>query len=82
MFDWPLHSQTSPTSTSLIETVFPPVMVSVCGVALAASGWSRTIHLPSLAMVETCCPAKATVIFSPSLAVPQTGTSIFCCKTT
>ena len=47
MLDWPEHIQTSPTSTSWISRVVVPAMAMVCGVALAATAGSFTVHLPS-----------------------------------
>ena len=37
ILDWPLHTQTSPTSTSEKVTVFWPLTVSVCGPAAASA---------------------------------------------
>ncbi|MNF90973.1 hypothetical protein D3C84_735600 [compost metagenome] len=82
MFDWPEQSQTSPTNIFFRTIVFVPLMVISRGVNDAFIGLSLTDHLPELsAIVVLFCPAKATDIFSPGLAVPQTGTSFSCCKT-
>ena len=81
MFDWPLHSQTSPTSTLVTTTVLlSPATLSVNGPP-AFKGLSRTSQRPSLTVVVTVCSWNLTVTFSPSLAVPQTGTATPCCNT-
>ena len=46
MFDCPLQTQTSPTSTSRTSTLFSPAIVMVNGPP-ARSGCSRTLHRPS-----------------------------------
>lgn len=73
MLDCPEQSQTSPTSTSRTVTVLRPVNVRVRPAADAASGARSTRKRPSLATVSTFCPANSTVTFSPSEAVPHTG---------
>ena len=47
-------------------------------VSLGFSPDKATFHFPSFATVSTFCPAKETVTFSPSFAVPQTGTETPC----
>ena len=83
MFDWPEAIQTSPTRTFLRTTFLPSlsVMTISAGSALALSGLSLTIHLPSLpALAVSFCPANSTVIFVPGLLQPQTGTGISRCR--
>ena len=61
--------------------VVSPRTVSVCGVAFGFIGASQTFQAPFVATVETFWPANVTVIFSPSRAVPQTGTRASHCRT-
>jgi hypothetical protein len=61
--------------------MFVPERVMVCGVLLWRIGRKRTIHRPLLAMVVSVRPANLTVTFSPSPAVPQTGTGMPRCNT-
>ena len=75
MFDWPLQIHTSPIRMFLISTTLSPEIVMVNGPP-AFMGSSPTIHLPSFATAETSCPWNFTVTFSPSRAVPHTGTGI------
>jgi hypothetical protein len=55
MFDCPLATQTSPTSTFFISIRFFPLTVSGKGPP-GSSGLRETIHLPPLAVAETFCP--------------------------
>src|SRR5882757_127612 len=70
MFDWPLATQTSPPITLVSVIVFFPLTVSTLG-WLLFTGFSRTIHLPSLAVVFAISLPNCTVIASPSSAQPQ-----------
>ena len=80
MFDWPEQTQTSPTSRLFTVTVLSPVIFIVRGPP-SFSGFSFTLHLPSAAVVLTFWLANSTVTFSPSRAVPQTGTGWPRCRT-
>src|ERR1043165_4659817 len=78
MFDWPLATHTSPTSTSLLSTEFLPETLSAAGFASAFMLDRFTFHTPPLATVETFFPLNSTVTFSPSSAQPHTGTAMPC----
>ena len=81
MFDCPLHSHTSPTTTlpSVIRLV--PCTVSAAPLVVAVSGANFTDQLPPRATVETTCAPKLTVTASPSSAQPHTFTGTPCCST-
>ena len=75
MFDWPAQTQTSPTCTSRIRIVFAPETVSSKGPPARRSD-STTRHRPPAAFADAVFPWIRTVTASPSVAVPQTGTSV------
>src|SRR5687767_4095356 len=78
MLDWPLQTQTSPTSTSLITR--SPILSS-CGPP-AGRGSSFSDHLPSApALADFFCPAISTASSAPGAAVPQTGQARSRCST-
>src|SRR6187399_597058 len=87
MFDWPLQIQTSPKWTSLMVTVFLPLIVNSKGPPAFCAGM-RNIHLPSLPglvpsfdwTVESLSLSPHCTV-SPSLEVPHTGHSMPCCST-
>ena len=65
MFDCPLQSHTSPTTTSRTVMALFPVMTISRAVGLAFIGASFTDHFPSRSAVsDTIRPAKTTVTFS------------------
>ena len=79
MFDCPMPSHTSPTSTS--ENVVPQT-TSWRPTDEYAIGSSVTRHLPSApAFAVFVCPANLTTTFSPGSAMPHTGTGRFACNT-
>src|ERR1051325_10158316 len=81
IFDWPLHTQTSPTSTLFRVTESSAVlMVSTSGPP-ALSGRSLTDHLLLRVVAETVWPRNFTVTTSPSWAQPQIVTGTPCCRT-
>ena len=75
MFDCPLQTQTSPTSTSLISTASPPLSPAIVIVSgpPACNGLRVNDHLPPLATALASWSRILTVTVSPSSAVPQTG---------
>ena len=82
MFDWPEASQTSPTITSRMVTVFFPVTTSSAGSAEAGTAASVTRQRPLASVVVlTCWPLKETVTCSPASARPQTGRALSRCST-
>src|SRR5947208_7506899 len=82
MFDWPEHTHTSPTSTSLTASSFFPFTVSCAGWLLAVSGGSLAVHLPEPSAVALAvCPPRVTVTSSLASALPQTGTGMPCWRT-
>ena len=82
MFDWPDASQTSPTTTSRMVTVFFPVTTSSAGSAEAGTAASVTRQRPLASVVVlTCWPLKETVTCSPASARPQTGRALSRCST-
>ena len=85
MFDWPLPSQTSPTSTSAtfrLRILVSDLTTSSRESALASRASSLTVHLPSaFAVVLLVCPANSTTICSPASAQPHTGTALAHCST-
>ena len=71
MLDWPLQTQTSPTTTSLRLSLFLPLTVMTAESAQAFMASSLTHQAPSLsAVADLVWPAKATVTFSSGSAVP------------
>src|SRR5437016_1276649 len=74
MFDWPEQTQTSPTSTSSTSTRFlAPFTISLYGPPAACVG-NTVDHLPSARdLVVAVAPLSSTVISSPGLAQPHTG---------
>ena len=80
MFDWPEQSQTSPMRRLPTVTTLSPVIFIVNGPP-ALSGISSTRHLPSVAVVLSFWSPISTVTFSPSRAVPQTGSGWSRCST-
>src|SRR2546421_169257 len=78
IFDCPLQTHTSPTSTFFNSILFFPCTTKVSGPP-AFNLPSFNVHLPSLAFAVACSPRKVTVTSSPSSAHPQTGTRIPCC---
>ena len=82
MFDWPLHSQTSPIKTSLISSVFVPSTRSVNGSVLARMAGSVTRHVPVLSpVVVASLPSSVTRTFSSGAHQPHSGISLSCCRT-
>ena len=85
MFDCPEASQTSPTTTWLIEDggLSADDRISIVRpTAEALRGLSVTRHAPFVSAVAlSSWPANATVIRSPGAAVPQTGAGCPCCST-
>src|ERR1043166_6826343 len=80
MFDWPVHTHTSPTRMLVRVIVFSPWMRRVNGPPVR-SGFSTTRQRPSFAMVVSFWFWNSTETCSPSLAVPQIGTFIHSCST-
>jgi hypothetical protein len=76
MFDWPEHTHTSPTSTSLnVSVFFPATVISIGAPASIASSVTR--HLPcASATAAASRPPAFTATASPGSAVPQTGTFV------
>ncbi len=82
MLDWPEQSHTSPTKMFLASMVELPLKVMLVGLALAGTGSSVIVHLPSFpALAVLVCPAKATVTSVPGVSQPQSGFA-FCCWST
>ena len=82
MFDWPLHSQTSPIKTSLISIVFVPSIRRVRGSVCANIAGKVTRHVPLLVpVVVASLPPSVTRISSPGSHQPHTGISLSCCRT-
>jgi len=81
MFDWPEHSQTSPTRMLFTVTVLVPAMVIVCGPPAVMAG-SCTLHFPlSQAVAVTLVSPSVTVTFVPGSSQPQIGTASPRCRT-
>ena len=85
MFDWPLASHTSPTSTSSRWiNVFFPSRVAVTFNTPAGPGFkffNVAIHRPCFTVTVSFWPANSTVTRSPSSPQPQTGTRAPCWST-
>ena len=72
--------QTSPTRMFFRMCLAPELSETTIsrGSALALSGSSSTVHLPSAAAAaDFDCPAKLTVTVVPGLLQPHTGTFIW-----
>jgi len=84
MFDWPLHSQTSPTTTLASVTVLAPPSVAarLPPAAFTPIASSTTCQLPAASEVAVLVwPLKVTVIVLLGAAVPVTGTGLARCST-
>src|SRR5260370_33927253 len=84
MLDWPEHSHTSPTCTLVNGTGTWPVSLTVMVLeALLALMLARfTCQVPLAAtVVETFWFRNETVMVSPGLPVPKTGTVVPRCRT-
>src|ERR1700744_1110329 len=85
MLDCPEHTHTSPIRTLSRLTVFlPSVILSVCGVALAAAAGMLTLHLPVASAVVVNCPEfqlAFTVILADAAAAPHTLNILLRCTT-
>ena len=84
MFDWPLHSQTSPTWTPVKVMLELPEETTIELADVLADMLARlACHFPLLfATADTFWPANCTVTVAPAVAVPNTGTVVPSCKTT
>src|ERR1035441_4157749 len=68
------------STLEMVRVLLSPATVRVNGPP-ACNGLSRTSQRPSFAVAVTVCCWNLTVTFSPSLAVPQTGTAMPRCST-
>jgi len=82
IFDCPEHSHTSPITIFVKVIEFVPLTI-ICRDELLISIESSVIFQepPEPVITVFVCPLNWTDTLSPELAVPQTGTSIPCCKT-
>src|SRR6185295_17963198 len=81
MFDWPEHTQTSPTRTFLNDRALLPVMFKVKGPPDLSGPIIVCQCPPSSVTTDALFPAISTVTRSLGFAQPQIRTFLPCCKT-